>query len=191
MNVTDVTGPAAYVAILLAAIVEGEVVFVAAAALVGRGQLDPVGVAAAGAAGAAIGDQLYFYLLRGRLRRVLDRFPAIQRVGHRLAVRVLRHDTLTILSIRFSPGIRIALAAACAYANVPPLKFSLLNALTAIVWAALLLALVAWLGPRWLATLGISGWWGVLVPAAVVVLLTRRIARAERHAAEAPGDNGA
>ena len=63
-----------YVAILLAAVVEGEVAYVAAATLVGQGHLNPLGVLLAGTAGAALGDQLYFYLLRGRLRRWLDRY---------------------------------------------------------------------------------------------------------------------
>ena len=54
-----------YVVILLAASVEGEVAYVAAATLVGQGYLNPLGVALAGTAGAALGDQFYFYLLRG------------------------------------------------------------------------------------------------------------------------------
>ena len=60
-------GPLIYLAIAFAAVVEGEITFAAAATLVGRGVLDPIAVVAAGAAGAAIGDQAYFYLLRGRL----------------------------------------------------------------------------------------------------------------------------
>ena len=70
-----VHGPLVYLAILLAAAVEGEVAYVAAAALVAHGVLDPAGVIVAGTFGAAIGDQFYFYLLRGRLARWVARFP--------------------------------------------------------------------------------------------------------------------
>ena len=70
-----------YFGIFIAAIIEGEITFVAAATLVSQGQLDPFGVIAAGATGAALGDQFYFYLLRGRLSGWLDRYPTIARRG--------------------------------------------------------------------------------------------------------------
>lgn len=184
MHLTEAQGALAYVAVLLGAMLEGEIIFVAAATLVSRGQLDPLGVALAGACGAAVGDQFYFYILRGRLHRWLNRFPTIARRGARLTRRVRRNETVTILVIRFSPGLRIALAAACAYASVPRLKFSLLNGFTCLVWATSLLALVAWFGPNVLGRLGISGWWGALIPAVIIVVLFRWIAHEEKEELE-------
>jgi membrane protein DedA with SNARE-associated domain len=174
--------PLTYLGVLVAAIVEGEIGYVAAAALVGHGYLDPVAVLVAGATGAALGDQFYFYLLRGRLRRWLDRQEAIKRRGRLLAWHVRRRETAMVLLIRFAPGLRIALAAACAYAGVPPVRFSTLNCAASIVWAAALLVLVAWVGPAALPALGISGWWSVLVPPLVLLLLFRFAARVERRA---------
>src|SRR5262245_26131623 len=152
-------GASIYLGILVAAAVEGEIAFVAASTMVWRGLLNPAGVVLAGATGAALGDQFYFYLLRGRLHRWLKSFPRVTRAASALAAVVRRHATLMVLAIRFSPGLRIALAAACAYAGVPALKFTALDALSSLVWAAALLALVAYLGPRYLSALGISGWW--------------------------------
>ncbi len=57
MHLTETQGLIAYVVVFFAAMLEGEIVFVSAAALVSRGQLDPAGVALAGALGAAVGDQ--------------------------------------------------------------------------------------------------------------------------------------
>jgi len=51
-----------YYGVLVAAIVEGEVTYIAAAALVAQGQLHPLGVLISGALGAAIGDQIFFYV---------------------------------------------------------------------------------------------------------------------------------
>ena len=86
MPLTEAQGAFAYLGIILAAAIEGEIVFVAAAALVSQGRLDPLGVTLAGAAGAALGDQFYFYVLRGRLNRWLDYLnilPSIRtRIGH-------------------------------------------------------------------------------------------------------------
>ena len=175
-----------YVGITTAAMIEGEVSYVLAATLVGHGYLNPLAVILAGTAGAAAGDQFYFYLLRGRLQRWLDRFQSIAQRGQRLSAYVRRHESPTVLLIRFAPGLRIVLAAACAYAGVHPLRFSLLNLLSAFCWAVALLFIVAWVGPTYLQTLGISGWWSALIPAAIIVLGFRLVGRVERSALEHP-----
>jgi membrane protein DedA with SNARE-associated domain len=181
VNLAGLDHPLTYLGIMIAAVVEGEIAFVAAAALVGRGYLNPIAVVIAGALGATIGDQFYFYVLRGRLQRWVDRYDAVARRGQMLARHVRRHETPMVLLIRFAPGLRIALAAACAYAGVAPLRFSVLNSLSSLVWAMSLLALVAWVGPNALPKLGLSGWWTILIPAMLIVLLFRVAGRVERH----------
>lgn len=164
------TGHFAYLAIYLAAIVEGELVFIAASVLVASGQLHYLAVLVAGALGAATGDQLYFYGLRGRLERWLSRWATMAARRDAIVIRVQRHQSLMVLAIRFAPGLRIAIAAACAYAKVPPLRFSLLNLASAFVWATVLLALVSRVGPSVFARAGLSGIWGAIIPGAVIVL---------------------
>ncbi len=175
-------GPLVYAAILLAAIVEGEVAYVAAAALVAHGRLDPTAVILAGAAGAAIGDQLYFYVLRGRLARWVGRFPSLERRAGPLVARVRRHETAMVLMIRFAPGLRVAIAAACAYAEVPALKFTVLNTVTALIWSVALMALIAWAGPAYLSAFGLDGWKGALLVGAVIIVLFRAVGWFERRA---------
>jgi membrane protein DedA with SNARE-associated domain len=175
------SGPLVYVAIAAAAVIEGEVAYVAAAALVAQGQLDPLWVIVAGTVGAAAGDQAYFYLFRGRLARWMTRFPSIAKKATPLVALVRRRSTVMVLLIRFAPGLRVALAAACAYAEVPPLKFSVLNTITAVVWAVLLLALVGWLGPATLERFGLGGWKGALVAGAVIVAVFQLLSRFERR----------
>ncbi len=176
-----VHGPLVYLAILLAAAVEGEVAYVAAAALVAHGVLDPAGVIVAGTFGAAIGDQFYFYLLRGRLARWVARFPKIARRAEPLVSRVRRHPAAMVLLIRFAPGLRIALAAACAYVGVSAIRFSVLNLIAAFLWAVTLLLLIAWVGPSSLSALGITGWKAAIVTGLVVVILLHLAGRAERR----------
>jgi membrane protein DedA with SNARE-associated domain len=175
-----------YSGILLAAIVEGEIAFIAAATLVAQGRLSPVGVLLSGALGAAIGDQTYFYLFRGRLPRWVARYPSLARKAAPLVDRVRRHRTLMVLLIRFAPGLRIALASACAWVDVPPLRFSLLNLLAAFVWASALLLLVGWFGPTVLAPLGLGGWKGALVVGMIVLGLFSLLGRQERRVLERP-----
>ena len=65
MSLPEWPGPSPYLAVFVATVIEGEVVFVAATVLVQLGRLEPVGVFAAAALGGSVGDQLYFYALRG------------------------------------------------------------------------------------------------------------------------------
>jgi membrane protein DedA with SNARE-associated domain len=172
--------PLAYAAIYLAAIVEGEIVFVAASVLVAAGQMHTLPVLIAGALGAATGDQAYFYAFRGRVDRWLAHFRPIADRSEIIAARVQRHRTLMILALRFAPGLRIAIAAACAYARVPPLQFSTLNLLSAFAWATLLLTLVTWIGPVALAHAGLEGIWAAVVPAVLIVVFGWWLARRTR-----------
>lgn len=161
-----------YLAIYLAAMIEGEVVFVLASVLVAAGRLDALGVVLCGALGAATGDQFYFYLFRGALWRWLTRRPAIRLSSSRrtaILERVRNHQSAMILALRFAPGLRIAIAAACAWADVSAVRFSVLNGLSAVVWAAGLLFLVARVGPAVLEHLGLHGMWALAVPGILVL----------------------
>jgi len=165
--------PLTYFGIFAAAVVEGEIAYVAACALIAAGHLNPVGVIAAGSLGAAIGDQAFFFVFRGRLQKWMTRFPSVQAKAAPLVDRVRRNATLMVLLIRFAPGLRIALAAACAYVDMPPLRFSILNAVTAVIWAVGLMIIVAWAGPASLQRFGLGGWVGAVVAGAVVVLVVK------------------
>ena len=180
-------GGLAYFVVFLAAVIEGEVVFIAAATLAGQGSLNPFGVVAAGMLGAAAGDQIPFYLMRYHVRSLLDRIPAMRRVSGTLVHAVSRRRALLSFLIRFAPGLRLAIASACAYAEVPPLIFSTCSIAGAFVWATCIVFVVGWLGPHWLSTLGLSKWWAMLVPAAVVLMMLRTVAWARRIAGQGQG----
>jgi membrane protein DedA with SNARE-associated domain len=169
INVT-LTGPLAYAAVFVAAVIEGEVVFVTASVLVAAGKLDPLGVLTCGALGAAAGDQMFFYAFRNRIEGWLTRSRAIAARHANIIARVQRHQVLMIFAIRFAPGLRIAMTAACAYGNVSAWRFTTLNLISAFAWAVALMALVSRIGPGALQYAGITGIWGALVPAALIVL---------------------
>jgi membrane protein DedA with SNARE-associated domain len=171
---------AAYLGVFVATVVECEVVFVGATVLVHQGRLDAAGVFAAAALGGSIGDQLYFYALRGRLHRWLDRFPTWSRRRDLIVERVRRHASAMILACRFLPGLRVAIPAACAYAGVAPLRFTSLSFLSSLAWAAAVMSFIVWLGPASFAELGVRAWWTPVVPALLVLAFTWWLARKER-----------
>ena len=173
-----------YAGITLAAIVEGEVAYIAAATLVADGRLHPLAVLISGALGSSIGEQTYFYIFRGRVPRWMARIPSLQHKAAPLIARVRRHAPLMVLLIRFAPGLRIAIAAACAWVNVSPLKFSLLSLLSAVVWAIGLILVVGWFGPAFLAHFGLGGWRGALLLGIVVLVLFKVLGSYEERTLE-------
>ena len=51
-----------------------------------RAQLNPRACSSSGALGAAIGDQAYFYLFRGRLPRWMAKYPSLQQKAAPLSI---------------------------------------------------------------------------------------------------------
>jgi membrane protein DedA with SNARE-associated domain len=176
----------AYAGVFVATVVEGEVVFVGATVLVHQGRLEAAGVYAAAALGGSIGDQLYFYALRGRLHGWLDRFPVWARRRDRIVARVRSHASAMILACRFLPGLRVAIPAACAYAGIGALRFSVLSLVSSLFWAAAVMGLILWLGPTSFAELGVRAWWTPLATAAMVVAFTWWLARHPLETEDAP-----
>jgi membrane protein DedA with SNARE-associated domain len=170
--------PLACVVVLAAAAIEGEMVLIAASVLVGLGKLDPLATWLSGALGGAAGDQFFYYALRGRLRRWLAQWPRVAERQEAVIARVRRHQLKLIFGCRFLPGLRIAIPAACAYAEIPPVRFTLFNLVGALAWSATVIGVVAWAGPQSLAWLGVPGPWRWLLPAfpavVFVIWVTRR-----------------
>lgn len=167
-----------YLSIYIAAIIEGEIYYskVCADAMIGK--LWWPAVLLAGALGGATGDNLWFYILRGRIHW-LDRFPFLARHRATVSARVHSHEAAIILASRFLPGLRTAIPVACAYANVRPLKFTSLNLVSAFAWASAIMLFVK-TGSKTLTAFGLTAWWGPLIPAVIVILFFQWLGR-PRH----------
>jgi membrane protein DedA with SNARE-associated domain len=170
-------GGLTYLIIFLAAVIEGEVVFATASVLAGLGQLDGRGVLLAGALGGSAGDQLFFYLSRGPVRRWLSGISWLAPRREWIVSRVRSHATGMILAGRFLPGLRGAIPVSCAFADVHPLKFTTLNMISALAWASTVLELVTRWGPNLSSLLGLKGWWGIVLPAVFLLVFVFWISR--------------
>jgi len=159
----------AYLVVFVAAALEGEVIFVSSCVLVSQGKLSAMGVLLAAALGGSLGDQAYFYILRGRFSNWLGGIRMVAKNRERLVAHIRCHSTRMILASRFLPGLRIAIPSACAYAAVPSLKFTLLSLCSGFAWATSLTVFVAFLGPQALARLGFGGWGRSFIPVALVL----------------------
>ena len=168
-----------YLGILVAAAVEGEVVYSGAVVMVFLGRLNAFGVLISGSIGGWAGDQFFFYAARGKLSNWVNRFSQIVRRRRAIEERIHRHAPKLILAVRFLPGLRIAIPLACAYAGISPFLFSSLSFISAVAWATTIMLVIRWLGPTSISALGIKAWWGPAIPAVIVVLFFRWLARLE------------
>jgi undecaprenyl-diphosphatase len=169
-----------YIPVFLFPIIEGEIYYIAMCVAASQGKLAWQGVLIAGALGGATGDQFWFYLLRGRIHW-LDRYPWMARHRDAVVHRVKDNEKLILLISRFLPGLRTAIPIASAYAGVKPLHFSLLNLTSAFLWASAIMLVVTKLGPGAMERLGLHGWWGALVPAALVLLFFNWLGRPRKR----------
>src|SRR4051812_34668034 len=133
------------------------------------GHADWRAVLVAGALGGATGDQLWFYVLRGRLHW-LDRYPWMARHRDAVVQRLKAKQNVILLISRFLPGLRTAIPIASAYAGVKRLHFSLLNLASAFLWAGTIMLVVIKLGPGAMKRVGLTGWWAPIIPAVLIVL---------------------
>jgi membrane protein DedA with SNARE-associated domain len=169
-------GMLVYLPVFLFAILEGEIYYITMCVAVAAGKLSWAGVLVAGALGGATGDQFWFYLLRGRIHW-LDRYAWMARHRDAVVHRVKDNQNLILVISRFLPGLRTAIPIACAYAKVKPLHFSSLNIVSAFLWASTIMLVVTRLGPSAMDRLGLHGWWGYLIPAALVLLFFNWLGR--------------
>ena len=173
----------------------GETVTLLAGYAAGSGQLQPLGVMGAAAAGAILGDNIGYWV--GRRAG----WPLILRVGgwlgqgpaqlEVLRERFLRHAGKSVLLGRFVAVLRVVAGPMAGAVGMPYGRFLLCNCVGALLWSGLMVG-IAWLGGRWvpfdrLLESVIQFGLGVLVLVAVLVLLPRLISRLETLAAPADG----
>jgi len=125
-----------YLAVLIAAFWEGEVVLIAAGALCGRGYLNWKWTILAAAIGGSAGDQIYFYAARERAARLIKKSDRLKKWYPKISKFVLRHSTIAVLFSRFAAGFRITIPLVCSTAGMEPKKYSLLSLTSGFLWAS-------------------------------------------------------
>jgi len=174
-----------YLLIFVFAIIEGEIFYSKVCADAIAGRLVWPFVLIAGALGGATGDQLWFYVLRGRIHW-LDRFPRLTKYRDRVMTHVHANETGLVLVSRFLPGLRTAIPIACAYAGTRPAKFSGLNLISAFAWAGAIMLFVKG-GSTTLSAFGLNQWWGPFIPAIMVIVFFRWLGSRSRPARPTSG----
>ena len=137
-----------YLAVLVAAFLEGEATLIAAGWMCGAGHLDWRWTILAAAIGGSAGDQIYFYAAHERAAWAIKKSKRLSRWYPKIQKLVLRHATIGVLVSRFCAGFRITIPLVCATAGMPAKKYSTLNLISAFAWASMWVAISYQVGAR-------------------------------------------
>jgi membrane protein DedA with SNARE-associated domain len=124
-----------HLAILAGTFFEGETILVLGGLAAYRGYLLLAGVILAAFCGSLCGDQLFFFIGRRHSRFLLSRRPSWQPKVDRVNRLLEKFRTPLILSFRFLYGLRTVTPFVIGMSSDSTLKFVLLNAVGAALWA--------------------------------------------------------
>jgi membrane protein DedA with SNARE-associated domain len=124
-----------FLAILVGTFLEGETVLILGGLAAYQGYLGLPWVILAAFIGSLCGDQLFFFLGRRRSQWILAKRPSWQRRIDRAQKLLERFRTPLILVFRFLYGLRTVAPFVIGMSSVSAIKFVLLNAVGAMVWA--------------------------------------------------------
>ena len=135
MNLESFVDTYGYLAILVGTFLEGETILVLGGFAAHRDYLHLPWVMLAAFIGSLLGDQLFFFLGRWHSQAVLSRRPSWRGRVERAQKLIDRFRTPFILTFRFLYGLRTVSPFVIGMGSVPTVRFILLNAVGAMVWA--------------------------------------------------------
>ena len=160
------------IAILLGAAFEGQTAVIAGGVLARQGLLSPYWAVAAAALGSGILDQVLFILGRsfrdtGFVKRVAAKTAFAKALGL-----IERYPTGFILIFRFLYGLRAAGPVAVGVTQVGTIRFAVLNAIGALIWAGVFVGIGVIFGPAVVSLLsGLAAHAAPIAIGAVVLLV--------------------
>jgi membrane protein DedA with SNARE-associated domain len=138
MNLSTLIETHGYWLLAIGCLLEGETILVLAGYAAHRGYLNPYAVLAIASTAGFAGDQFYFWMGRRHGNFVLGRWPSVATESDHLHRLMARYHAAVIIGVRFAYGLRIAGPVLLGMSPIKALKFGLLNALGAAIWAVLI-----------------------------------------------------
>lgn len=132
-----------YLVLVAGSLLEGETVVVLAAFAAHLGYLDPFAVFAIAALCGWTSDQVLFHVGRRYGMAVIGRFAFVARRVERVHGLIERNPWTVAIGVRFAYGLRIAGPMLIGTSAMPGARFAAMNAVGALLWAGLGVA-VGW-----------------------------------------------
>ncbi|MEJ2642978.1 MAG: DedA family protein [Desulfosarcinaceae bacterium] len=135
MDVESLLRSTGYPALFVGSVLEGETCLVLASLMAHQGILDLPTVIVVAYLGAVCGDHFFYFLGRLRGRSYIRRRPRWHRKLQRAEDLLQRYHLPLLLSFRFLYGLRGIVPFAVGLSGLTPRRFTLLNAVGALLWA--------------------------------------------------------
>ncbi len=160
-----------YWAVFIGTFIEGESVFIAAAALTTTGLLEPYRLILVGACGAFIGHLVFFAIGRLSGKRLFQHFPVLNRHRHHAEKIFNDHAGWSVFIFQYLYGTRMIAAILFGTSNIAFWRFCALQIVNCISWAAIIFNVGRLLGMAAMAIMEEFGIIGLLIALASILLI--------------------
>jgi membrane protein DedA with SNARE-associated domain len=130
-----------YLAVMIGAFFEGEVILILAGFAAHRGYLNLPLVIMFAFLGTLMGDQFYFFLGRSKGQAVLAKHPGWSKRIARFRSLIDKYNILILLSYRFLYGLRTVSPFAIGMSDISTKKFIVFNVISVAVWSVVVISL--------------------------------------------------
>jgi len=135
MSFEDLLSQYGYLALFVGTFLEGETILLVAGYLASMGHLDLTYCIVAAFLGSLSGDQFAFYIGRWKGKGIIEKRESWRKSASKLHKLIERYHELIVLSFRFFYGLRNVTPFYLGTTDLGGIKFLLLNAAGAFVWA--------------------------------------------------------
>jgi len=160
-----------YWAVFIWTFIEGETVFIAAAALAAAGIMTPWKVIVVAACGAYIGHIVFFALGRWKGMEIIERIPALKRHYPKANVVLDRYAHWSIFIFQYLYGTRLVAAILFGCSSIGFVRFALLQLFNCLIWSLAIYSVGHLLGMAGMAIVHQFGVVGLLIVLALAALL--------------------
>jgi len=135
-----------YLAVFVGTFLEGEAILVMAGFFAERGYLNILTVGFVGFLGAYIGHLFWFWLGRAHGIKLMDRFPRMKQHFGKSIRMFERYGAAAIIITQWIYGLRITCAVIVGISRISILKFLIYQAISCLIWTAIITALGFYFG---------------------------------------------
>ncbi len=160
-----------YWAVFIWTFIEGESVFIAAAALAAAGLMTPWKVIVVAASGAYVGHIVFFMLGRWRGMRIINAIPTLKRHYPKANLVLDRYALWSIFIFQYLYGTRLVAAIMFGCSSIGFLRFAMIQIINCLIWALVIYSIGHLLGMAGVAILHRFGIEGLIIVIAVALII--------------------
>ncbi len=159
-----------YWAVFLWTLIEGETVFIAAAALAAAGIMQPWKVIVVAASGAFIGHLIFFSLGRWRGMQIIESIPSLHRHYPKANIILDKYAHWSIFIFQYLYGTRMVAAILFGCSSLEFWRFFILQIVNCISWSIIIYMLGHLLGVAGMVIIEHFGLYGLLAALAIAAI---------------------